>query len=583
MAVLIQVFIQIALLSKTLKYLLQKRIVLYLGTCIGVFPQIQIYWLPWVLSFVIILIPKTLFYNEDDHKIIGHQRLSKLRQAIDFVKFSLLGFALIGALDIYRNQIPYIILLLISGLIIQVIFQKLYKEKYHIKNSVPSLQIIIIIIGIFTFLMPFPYWTIIGYFALGIWQNLYFEKNIEGLLKRERIFIVISTTLSLLAHFFIPAITQSFLIGIVAVTMFVITIRTRQQYNWIWRAIVLTSTILWVVIFYFNIRVLHSFHIFYSKNTRNIEQSKNIPTVYLFHSLSDKPVKTNIVDRNILQNKDINHNISFFNPPTLFLLLNIQLSNLWDNKTVYILDAQPWTAYINNPKSLPLSDLFCQNVSDNSILFLGEHKDIYCQNNKALSLPNTLPTLTEDEKKVFYHFIFQLANKKEDQKENSTALALYNEIYSYFPDDTIIIKKISSIYGKLNQIEEQIRYMELYFTKNQQFDIVEHLLLIELYFLKNEFIKGKELCLRGIKGGSNNIVIYSKWLLKFLTQDGSIAEVNDFYNTIKNWTPIEAKDIIEKEKFILAIEDLLSSKKNIAWDDAMKINRNKEIKLVLPY
>ena len=535
-------------------------------------PALQIYWLTWFFPCLIILIPKKLFYHADEHKIIGHERLAYLRKYIDFIKFILLGFSLIGALDIYRSHLYIIVPILIVGLITQIALQKLHKEKYHIKYSLISLQIIILSLGISIFYIPFPFWGIIGYFILGIWEDVYFEKNIEGFLKREQFGILLSALLCLIAHFFTPILIENMLIGIIVISLSLLTFLIFQKYQFNMCILLFVGISIWGVHFYIKIQQTNFSKIFY---TNFSSQKNNIdyePLIYLFSVAENQKIKTNIIDDKLLLAISNNNTVISFNPTPILL------TSLLNKNNIYILNLQKLSSYNSSIGSIFLKNRFCKYVANSSILFINTNEYIYCKDDVSVALPPI--SLNNNQKSNFYNLTYQLAQLEENEQNYILAFSLYTKIYEYFKDDIHVIRKLASVSGKLGKIDEQIYYMEELLLKNNTHNYTDYINLIEIYFWKNNYKKARELCKEALNIDTNHTFQYLKWLEKILSQDPERTEIYNFLSKVKQWNPKNIQEKYKQDELINNTETMLQEKP--LWSDDIKEKRTKETKLILP-
>lgn len=544
----LQVVIQFFLFGTKLSFFLYYRLSLLMGILPGVLfiRELQNPWVIFSAVAVLSFLPGHLLKKTEVKLPHSSVQMLPLRQSIDFARFLLLALALHGILDQFRDRFYLSVSILVIGSLLQFIILKVHRRKEHIRYGILYLGVIFAAGAVMFYAMPLTYWTASGYAVLALWESVYFQRTVEGYIKRERMIITVIFLIAAAFYFIeLPWIilTAGFIFILIQLRILLyIRKKTRQSAQLIF----LASLVLWGVLIF--VKYGESLTSDFFTMPRKIRPAADFHSPHLLFRTSTEEIKTNLYPQKVIREYNRQRPQSrirplYSSPPgallTTALLLNHDLE--------YLLSLP--VPYHRNPG---------RNLLDSFQKAYRAHTaDLRHLQKPAGSsdTPNRENTETREIEPGADLFTFASIYREYAEKNENYTLALQITEYmlKIFTDRPALLKKAALLSGATGDIESQIDYLLAYREQSEpEADNIETAtILMELYLLTDDPEESREWAEYLLREDSQNAIKYYRFIYRTLIGNADKYDWQKFYYRFRRWQPTQNNLSLREEKSVL--------------------------------
>jgi tetratricopeptide (TPR) repeat protein len=578
----LQIFFQFYIFSSKLPFFLAQRMYLMAGLILGFLPipyaldPFIIFPLTIVLSF---FPAKTLQVHVPDLNL-GHTKLLPLRQALDFLRFLFLAFALYGILDMWRSRFYPILGILVAAVVLQALIHRLHHKKEHIKYGIFLLPAIFLGLAVLWLYLPFAYWCAAGYTVLAVWESIYFRKTVEGYLNREQLLAGIALLISICGYF----ITYEWCILITGLLTIGALLRITAYISTSYRKIITVmyfSVILaWSFIAYEKFKQSFTRDFFAAAKSARV-QSDFFPVEILSQFGGFSQVKTNVIpDGAVKSMSEITEKpeLVYSHIPAVFLTLFLEIENQFKNaESVRIVNMKFAGAYSGSYGYTKLTKYLRMRNFSHVYLYPGEvpHESWIpprlFQPEPAEKIPQiyhpvsgrmiTLQAETSAANAIAASWFKKLAYYYKTRGDYQHSLNYFERLLKFGNTEPGLLRDMASVAGSLGKSSRQIELLQKYISQSgaKENMLAEKKLLMELLFLERKISESAALARSLVKEDAERTISYYRWLYKIFLEPINTYELRKVYSDLKSWQPALDDQIKKKELLLSSIADTLAA------------------------
>ncbi|HRP68725.1 MAG TPA: hypothetical protein PLY93_04275 [Turneriella sp.] len=495
----------------------------------------------WAISFAFVAIVFARLQKQRTYNVT-HERLVPLRQFIDLLRYLFLAQAFHSILDINREQLLFVVLICILGFIVPQLIRRFGTLRPHIQQGLLFLPIIFSVLAILFNLISYSYVGAIAYLLLATWEALYFKKAHEIYLKREKVLAGIAILAAISAYYIASEWMQILLGALIALLLGGILFYVAKNWRKTITALFAAATLLWI----YAIQVKYT-----NSVTRNFFRppvlrihSPQLPNVALMATIfSQREKKAERLYTNILPQELFNdnawqgQNIERFEVNPAFLTFRLAYScYLRKQNRTYILDEKSLEHYADPSALVALGKMF--TFFGRCELYTADGKTLRNINNLGQVLSSDTAEILKSISKETAPLLLSLARAEKRHDLTNEAYALYEQIFSYYKDDPIFLRELSSLAAARGLIDRQIELLNSLVRIAKDDTLYDKKMLMELYALKGERKKSAALAyeILASNSGESSLAIYA-FLQKLFSDPFDRYEMEALYRKISAYKP----------------------------------------------